>query len=341
MVCRRVCRACKRTALSASFNDPECRLAPAAARPALVLGGAGFIGSALRRRLAMEGRPTTVLTRSAPVDRTFAGETWIQGDFGETDLVAELMSPSHDVYHLVSNSSPGIGNWDVEIDIANTVVPTLRLIKAAVRVGVRKLIYVSSGGAVYGIPEVLPIPEDAPTNPISAYGIGKLAQEKYLLLFNRHHGLDCQILRVANPYGPGQKPGGSQGVVANLLGQALKGEPFHIWGDGSVARDFVHVDDVAHALVLASDYMGNQRVFNVGSGQARQIATIAVDIERVLGLRNQPRIHHESRGFDVPENYLDITRIGSETGWAPTTPWLAGLGGTAEWIQRIHSRNAM
>ena len=321
--------------MSASFHDRENGLAGGAARPALVLGGAGFIGSALRRRLAMEGRPTTVLTRSRPPHTALAGETWIRGDFGNTDLLAELMSPGLDVYHLVSNSSPAIGNWDVETDIRETVLPTLGLLKAAVRADIRKLVYVSSGGTVYGIPEGLPIPEDAPTNPISAYGVSKLVQEKYLLLFSRHHGLDCQILRVANPYGPGQKPGGSQGVVANLLGQALGGGPFQIWGDGRVARDFVHVDDVARALVMASDYAGEQRVFNVGSGEARQIGTIVADIEHMLGLTDHPRVHYEPRGFDVPVNYLDITRIGSEMGWAPTVPWLSGLSEAAAWMRGL------
>ena len=280
----------------------------------------------------------TILCRSDHPGVRLAEETWVAGDFGDTDLLSKLMKPGMDVYHLVSNTSPAVGNWDVEIDIAETVLPTLRLMKAAVRAEVRKLIYVSSGGTIYGVPGTLPIPETAPTEPISAYGVGKLTVEKYLQLFNRHHGLDCQILRVANPYGPGQKPKSNQGVVANLIGQGLAGEPFQIWGDGSVARDFVHVDDVARALVMASDYAGPERVFNVGSGEARNISSIAQDVAQTLGLPDHPRFYHDSRGFDVPVNYLDIQRIERELHWTPVRPWLSGLKETADWVRELYRK---
>ena len=321
--------------MNASGQNNYRGLQPAG-RAALVLGGSGFIGSALRRRLAKEESAVTVLSRNpASTSMAFSDENWIHGDFGDTNLVSSLLTPGINVYHLISSSSPAVGNWDVEIDIRDTVLPTLRLLKAAVEARVGKMIYVSSGGTIYGNPGVLPIPETAPTEPISAYGVGKLTIEKYLLLFAIHHGLDSRILRVANPYGPGQNPKGKQGVVANLIGQGLSGEPFQIWGDGSVARDFVHVDDVALALSMVSRYDGPMRVFNVGSGQARQIAAIARDVEVTLGLTSHPRLHHESRGFDVPVNYLDIARIGEEVRWAPQTPWMSGLAQTADWIRNL------
>jgi len=305
-----------------------------ARRPTVVLGGSGFIGSALRRRLAADGVPATILSRSDPASPPADNETWVVGDFAETQTVRAILTEGADVYHLISESTPAKGNWDVETDITRNVLPTLQLLKAAVDARVRKLIYVSSGGTVYGVPTAVPIPETAETNPISAYGIGKLAIEKYLLLFQRHHGLDVQILRVANPYGPGQQPNRQQGVVANLLYQGLTGAPFQIWGDGSVQRDFVHVDDVADSLIAASNYGGPHRVMNVGSGYAIAIAGIADHIEAALGLSGHPRIHHEARSFDVPVNYLDISLIRREAGWTPRTDWSKGLKATIGWMTK-------
>lgn len=303
------------------------------ARGAVVLGGGGFIGSALRRRLALDGVPVTVLSRSPAKVPASPNERWIIANLADTAALEQALEPDVDIYHLISDSIPAKGNWDIEQDILRSVLPTLALLKAAVQNNARRLIFVSSGGTVYGTPSALPIREDAPTNPISAYGVAKLTLEKYLLLFNRHHGLDCRILRVANPYGPGQVANRQQGVVANLLHQALTGTPFQIWGDGSVARDFVHVDDVAESLQLVADYIGEERIFNVGSGKAITIAQIADDIAATLKIPDHPRIHHQTRSFDVPINYLDISLIQGAIGWSPRIEWHEGLRQTAGWMR--------
>jgi UDP-glucose 4-epimerase len=299
----------------------------------LVLGGGGFIGASLRERLAHTGAAVAVVSRSAAVG-LHANETWSTLDIRDTAAVARLLRPGQDVYHLVSDSNPSSSNWDVEVDIRDVVLPTTALIKAAVTAGVRKIVYVSSGGTVYGVPRSVPLNETAATDPISGYGVGKLSVEKYLAVFGQLHGLNYQIARVANPFGPRQRPNRGQGVVATLMYQALTGAPFQIWGDGSVARDFVAVDDVAAALVAMCDYEGPHRIMNVGSGQARSIASVARDIETVLGLEAHPVLRRESRGFDVPVNYLDIGRITSETPWRPRTEWMDGLAATAEWMRQ-------
>lgn len=299
----------------------------------LVLGGGGFVGSALRRSLSADNREVTVLSRSPP-SILHANETWITGDFADEALLDSVLRPGMDVYHLISGAVPAKGNWDVEQEILSSVIPTLKLLKAAVAKGVRRIIYVSSGGTVYGVPTSVPIREDAPTDPISAYGVAKLAVEKYLALFERHHGLSYRILRVANPYGPGQLPNRQQGVVANLLYQALSGRPFEIWGDGSAARDFIHVDDVARSLRAAADYEGDERIFNIGSGVATSISTIANDISNTLGLTGHPIKHHEARAYDVPVNFLNTDRALRSLGWSPSLKWPLGLGATAEWMRQ-------
>lgn len=298
----------------------------------LVLGGGGFVGSALRRSLSADNREVTVLSRSPP-SILHANETWITGDFADEALLDSVLRPGMDVYHLISGAVPAKGNWDVEQEILSSVIPTLKLLKAAVAKGVRRIIYVSSGGTVYGVPTSVPIREDAPTDPISAYGVAKLAVEKYLALFERHHGLSYRILRVANPYGPGQLPNRQQGVVANLLYQALSGRPFEIWGDGSAARDFIHVDDVARSLRAAADYEGDERIFNIGSGVAIPISKIVDDIAQAMKITSPSIIHHPSRQHDVPVNCLDIGKAKFELGWTPNSSWPTGIDSIVFWLK--------
>lgn len=307
------------------------RASPASA--ALVIGGGGFIGSALRKKLTAAYAEVTVLCRSKPIEPMALNEKWATGDMADARLLSSLLSEGQDVYHLVSNSIPANGNWDVTNDIHQSVLPTLELLKLCITHKIRRVIFVSSGGTVYGLGAPVPTPEDAGTAPITSYGTTKLIIENYLRIFKYHHGLDYRIARVANPYGPGQFPMRQQGVIANLMHQALQGLPFQIWGDGSVARDFIHVDDVASALIELASHTGESAVFNVGSGHARTIISIAKDIANTIGAPDHPTLFHPARSFDVPVSYLDITRLTSETHWAPRQSWTEGLQQTFDWIK--------
>lgn len=302
---------------------------------ALVLGGGGFIGSALRKKLAAYDKAVTILSRSAPETSLSPNENWVTGDLADTALLSNILTQDQDIYHLVSSSIPANGNWDVANDIHQSVLPTLDLLKLAVTQKARRVIFVSSGGTVYGPAAQVPTPEDSPTTPITSYGVSKLTIENYLRIFAHHHGLSYRVARVANPFGPGQRPLRQQGVIANLMHQALNGHPFQIWGDGSVARDFIHVDDVADALVALANYEGEECIFNVGSGQARTIKSIADDIDATMGLSDHPVIHHAPRPFDVPVSYLDISRIRQETGWSPQSPWRESLKQTLDWLRSV------
>ena len=301
--------------------------------PALVIGGGGFIGSALRNRLTGLEVPVTVLSRSEPNAALSPNEQWVTGTLSDTALLADILKPGQDIYHLVSSSIPACGNWDVDNDIHNSVLPTVELLKLAVKAQARRVIFISSGGTIYGPAAQVPTPEDSLPAPITSYGASKLAIETYLRIFKHHHGLDYRAARVANPFGPGQVPQRQQGVIANLMYQALKGEPFQIWGDGSVARDFIHVDDVATALTEIAAHTGESTVFNIGSGQARTIKSIAQDIAKAIGDPDHPVVYNPSRSFDVPVNYLDITRLTTETGWKPQRDWNQGLLETRDWIK--------
>jgi UDP-glucose 4-epimerase len=193
------------------------------------------------------------------------------------------------------------------------------------------VVFISSGGTVYGITGDAPVAETAPTEPISAYGINKLTIEKYVALYHYLYRLEYSVLRLANPYGPFQDAHRRQGVVAALVHKALLGEPLEIWGDGSVVRDFVHVQDVVEAMIAVLHYEGPARVFNIGSGVGRSVAGIVADLEQLLG-RPLARRFRPARRADVPVNVLDCGLIRQETGWCPRIAWLDGLQDTIAWM---------
>jgi UDP-glucose 4-epimerase len=199
--------------------------------------------------------------------------------------------------------------------------------------GIRKIVFVSSGGTVYGLPQTVPILESASTEPICAYGISKLAVEKYLHLYRRLHDLDYAVLRVANPFGAYQRPDRRQGVIAAMIHRILQNQPVEIWGDGRVVRDFIYIEDVVKALIDVVGYCGSYRVFNVGSGVGRSILDVVADIAVVLGRPRIVPVYKPGRVTDVPVNILDISLIQKELSWAPATEWLEALSETARWLQ--------
>jgi UDP-glucose 4-epimerase len=206
------------------------------------------------------------------------------------------------------------------------------------RQGVKRVVFVSSGGIIYGNARQIPTPETAPTEPICAYGISKLAIEKYLALFDHLHGLDYRILRITNPFGPFQTALKNQGVIAALISRALNGEPVEIWGDGSVVRDFVFVEDVVDALEAAAIDQSSERIFNIGSGQGRSLRDVIAEI------RHLPRLELKiqwkpGRPLDVPVSVVAIDRAISCLGWTPKTPFVTGLERTFEWLSSANRRN--
>ncbi|MBD0272206.1 MAG: NAD-dependent epimerase/dehydratase family protein, partial [Acetobacteraceae bacterium] len=231
-------------------------------------------------------------------------------------------------------STPESSNKDPVADLTACAVASLHLLEICRAAGVRKVVFLSSGGTVYGIPNSVPIREDAPTDPISAYGVSKLAVEKYLHLYRHLHSLDYAVLRVANPFGPWQEPDRRQGVVTALIQSVLDGRPAEIWGDGRVVRDYLYAADVAEAVADAAAYAGSHRVFNVGSGIGRSVLDLLCDVGAALGQEAAvAAVHKPGRAVDVPMNVLDTALIRREMGWAPRTGWAEALGETAAWLR--------
>lgn len=301
----------------------------------LVIGGSGFIGRnlihALSDRVA-EIRNLDVVPHRSTADHA----THWPGSFLQTEILREAMTGVDLVYHLAATAMPRKSNQNPQRDCRENVVGTLSVLDTAVTLKVRRLIFTSSGGTVYGPTDSVPIAENHPTNPITAYGISKLACEKYLRFYDGYSGLSTLSLRIANPYGPFQNLAKAQGALTTFCHQAVAGEPITIWGDGSVQRDFVHIRDVSEALVLAGTAEASGMEINIGSGQGRSLNDLLDVIGRSLG-HDIPRNYEAGRSFDVARNYLDITRARELLGWSPG---VALEDGVAELLAYFHHQQA-
>lgn len=299
----------------------------------LVLGGCGFIGSHVVDVLVERGFGVRVLDRQSEALRSpLPGVEYQRGDFSDAALLSEALIGVDAVIHLVSSTVPSTSNISPVADIQGNLINTVNLLASMRALGVRNIVYLSSGGTVYGIPKRDPIPEDHPTDPISSYGIVKLAIEKYLQMESYLHGLRHCILRVSNPYGPRQGHGGVQGVIGTYLWRIARSQPIEIWGDGTVVRDFLHVRDVADLAVTAvdSDVTG---VFNAGSGEGTSILEIVDHIGSVLGEPLSP-VFKPGRNFDVPRAVLDISRTRHTLNWGPKISLAEGIQETWQWIEQ-------
>jgi len=302
----------------------------------LVVGAGGFLGRALSASLCERGAVVQGYGRlpedDAARDHRVA---WTNAPFSDYPALARAVEDQEIVFHLLGSSIPESSNSDPAEDLLANVFSTIKLLDLCRAAHVRKVVFASSGGTVYGIPAVVPTPETAPTDPISAYGISKLAVEKYLALYHHLHGLDYHILRIANPYGPGQSPLKKQGVVASILYRAITGKSFEIWGTGEVTRDFIHVDDVSAAFIHAAHYAGEQRIMNVGSGHGLTINQVVGDVQHVLGLTGVRVTRKPGRAADVPVSILDTELIRTATSWRPRVSWIEGLTQTAVWMRHV------
>jgi UDP-glucose 4-epimerase len=296
----------------------------------IVLGGGGFIGTNLCRRLVEDGHRVRAFGRNCPFPEALEGVEWFHGDFADGASLAAAIETFDVIYHLVNGSTPLSANLDMAGDVERNIVASLGLLEICRKLGVSRVVFVSSGGTIYGCPQQIPTPETAPTDPITAYGITKLAIEKYLALYQHLHQIDYRILRVTNPFGPFQTSIKNQGVIASMITRALRDEAIEIWGDGSVVRDFIFVDDVVDALVAAAHDRSSTRVFNIGSGEGhslRQVLTsIEVLLEKKLNIQWKP-----GRPLDVPISVLAIDRARETLGWRPKTTFEDGLNETIAW----------
>lgn len=300
----------------------------------LVLGGGGFIGSHLSEALLASNNEVNIFDRRGAryleIVRSQGAEIFT-GDFQQPDDLAPALSNCDVVFHLISATVPQTSNDNPSYDVQANVVGTLGLLDQARKAKVKRLVFASSGGTVYGVPQEIPIKEAHPTHPTSSYGICKLTIEKYLQLFWSLYGLDYCILRIANAYGPRQPLTATQGVISAFLHKALQHDELLVWGDGSIMRDYVYASDIVNALVKAMSYEGEYKIFNIGAGQGHSLNDIIGCIQQICQQPVQAK-YLEGRVFDVPINVLDISRAKMYLKWQPTVGLLEGISRTYEWM---------
>ncbi|MDV7142069.1 NAD-dependent epimerase/dehydratase family protein [Tropicimonas sp. TH_r6] len=297
----------------------------------LILGGSGFIGSHVVDRLLATGHDVRVFDRSRERFRpTPAGVEFVAGELSDSASLIEALAGIDMVFHMVSTTVPGTANMDPIADIRDNLIGSVRMLELMRAQAVTRLLYLSSGGTVYGIPGRNPVPETHPIAPISSYGIVKAAVENYIRMEIDLHGLRAVVLRPSNPYGPRQGHGGVQGVIGTYMHQLAHGETLNLWGDGSVVRDFIHVHDLARLCVTSAeqDITGT---FNAGAGEGHSLREIIDGIATVSGRPVEPVIR-PGRAIDIPRIVLDTSAARDAFGWQPAVAFKDGLRDTWKWV---------
>lgn len=301
----------------------------------LVLGGSGFVGSHLIDKLRSHGHRVRVFDKNDEYYRKpIPGIEYCHGDFENHGLVSDALRDIDWVFHLISTTLPKTSNDDFAFDVRSNVMESISLFEKCVAGGVKKVVFLSSGGTIYGNPRKLPVKEDSPQNPICSYGVTKLMIEKYLFLFNQLYGLKSVILRPSNVYGPRQNPNGIQGIIPVFLGKFRRGEPIEIWGDGKIVRDYIYVEDLVEGIYRAACVEASYATWNLGSGRGHSINEILRIIRRVVGCKIDVR-YGEKRPFDVQRLYLDIDKAKKELSWKPETSLADGIKKTWEFIRAL------
>jgi len=302
----------------------------------LVLGGNGFIGSHLVDSLLIAGHQVRVFDRSPEKYRKpLKGVDYRLASFDDIACLAEALDGIDIVYHLISTTVPSTSNKNPIFDVESNLINTIRLLDLMKDMNVKKIIYLSSGGTVYGIPEQVPIPETHSLNPICSYGIVKVAIENYIKMYHHLYGLNYSILRVSNPYGERQGHTGVQGVIATFMGKVHRDETIEIWGDGSIVRDFIYVGDLIELClkVSKSDSIG---VFNAGIGKGLSINNIVKLLSESSG-KDIEVSYASNRNYDVPQVVLNINKTKDVFDWSPKIGFHDGFKITWNWMVGVNS----
>ena len=304
----------------------------------LVVGGGGFIGSHLVLKLLESGRnDIRVVGRGTEPRFALPKEVnYVSGDISVESFARSVLQDCDELIDLAYSTVPKTSFEDPVHDVLVNLPSTVNLIKVASEFDLKRFLLVSSGGTVYGNAAYLPIDESHPTNPVSPYGITKLAIEKYALMFNHLNSLPVVIVRPANPYGPNQLGNFGQGFIASTMFSLLNNKQVNIFGEHGTTRDYIFIDDLVDGLVAALDKGRVGDIYNVGTGIGLnnkevldQIVKIANQFEFPLKLMIQPE-----RPFDVTRNILSSAKLTYASGWKPQTTLQVGLEKTWAWVMQ-------
>lgn len=298
----------------------------------LLLGGGGFLGRAIAESLCREGWMVHVISPHLP-DYHHRNIVFHQGSLDNKNILKQTLPVCNDIIHVASTTTPGDSINDPTIEIAQNMLPAIRFIDYLSGFENKRLIYVSSGGAVYDPPEGRPIMENDPLRPLSYYGAGKLSVEFFLQALSNANHHNITILRPSNLYGPFQAYRKGFGLIRTILERVITNEPLEIWGDGGIIRDYLYIEDMIRAIRNLLRHPNAVGVFNIGSGTGHSINQVVDAVETVckkkLGVN-----YIEKRGVDIDSVVLNISKISKEVDWEPRITIEAGIQMTWSWLNK-------
>lgn len=297
----------------------------------LVIGGSGFMGRNLIFKLIEEGYKVKLLDLIKPNWLNNKIE-FIEGNFLHEHIVDEAIHNCFAIYHLASTTLPKTSNEDPVFDINTNLAGTIQILQKCITYKTKKIIFTSSGGTIYGIPDELPTTEKSSTNPICSYGIVKLAIEKYLKLYHKLYGMDTCSLRISNPYGYFQRHDKGQGVISVFCKSFSTGKAIEIWGKGNIKKDFIYIDDLMEAMIKPLEIECNGEEINIGGGESFCLNEIINFLQNYT--KKEIKINYlPSKNFDVQHTLLDISKAKDILHWEPKTDFYDGLKKTYDWIK--------
>jgi UDP-glucose 4-epimerase len=298
----------------------------------VLIGGGGFIGHRLANRMVSCGYHVTVFDQFFPnEEEQIPSVQYKYGDYSDATLLEEVISNQDEIVHLAYGKTVSVSKNNLEDELRKNLFSTIQLFDIAARFGVRVL-YVSSGGTIYGEPESLPLKECHPKQPISAYGITKLMLEHCASYYASTKGLHVVCVRPSNPFGEGQKPFVGQGFIATVFGTAINGEIVKIFGEKGTVRDYIYIDDLVEGMLTALMHGSNGKVYNIGTSVGRNNLEVIHDIERMFFPEGIKVEHMPHRNSDVGSNVLDCRAL-QELGWNVEISFEEGLRRTYNWLK--------
>jgi UDP-glucose 4-epimerase len=296
----------------------------------LIVGGAGFVGRRLAAHLAAAGHRLDILVRRTTLE-PIEGAVVHAGGLENVELLRHLLPQVDAVFHVASATTPGVSRAAPSLEASLNIAPTLRLLEMMQDAPGTRLVYMSSGGTVYGDPASPQVGEAAPLRPLSYYGAGKVAIETFIGACAHAFGIPATVLRPSNLYGPGQPRYLGFGVVRSMLQHVIDGSTMEIWGDGRIVRDFLYIDDLVAAFDAVLTHPDPSGTFNVGSGDGCSLNELVEIVQRASG-RPLPVRHLPARTIDVQSIVLDCSAIRARLGWRPRVDLADGIARTWSWL---------
>ena len=301
----------------------------------LILGGSGFIGSHLAEALVKKGCHVRIFgdfkSGMRNIESISDNIEIVKGDFQNSSDVVSAVQDIDCIFHYISTTNPASSFDNPVYDIETNIVSSVRMMEIALKNDVKKIIFPSTGGTIYGDARTIPLSEEVPANPLNPYAISKMTIEKYLHYYFSQYGMDYLVLRYSNPYGERQNPLGNQGVIPIFLRKIRHNEAPVIYGDGNSVRDYIYIKDAIDATLSLLEKTSQEKVFNIGSGTGTSLNQLLEIMSQITGKAVSP-VYKADAGRYIRNIVLDISKVRNCTGWHPKIDITEGINLTWKWL---------